>query len=196
MVWRTGIAVGVVLAVVAVVVATSDGGRNSEQWKGQEPTCWKSLSLEQSVDLSRRSSCTVSRTATEAERPVSIAQVEADAVQAHAERVEQELTLYAKDAEDAPMASRPSWKEQYRMAIEAVFPEQEWDNALAIVRCETGETYAPHAVGDSGRAEGGFQVHAKFWGPVPVDILGQARQAFGIWQLSGWSPWTCRSVLR
>ena len=132
------------------------------------------------------------------ERPVIVAEAEAEATVAQAERVEQSLTLHAEDtgAAAAPVASQTPWREQYRLAIEAVFPPQEWANALAIVACETGETYAPHAVGDQGRAVGGFQVHAQFWGSVPADIPGQTRQAYGIWQRSGWQPWTCRSVLR
>ena len=68
MAWRASIAVGVMLAVVAVVVGAPDG---PEQWSGGLP---------------------------EAERPMSIAQVEADAIEAHADRVEAELTLHAEDA--------------------------------------------------------------------------------------------------
>ena len=129
--------------------------------------------------------------------PVIVAQAEAEATVAHAERVEQSLTLHAQDtgADAAPVASQTPWREQYRLAIEAVFPPHEWANALAIVGCETGETYAPHAVGDQGRAVGGFQVHAQFWGSVPADIPGQTRQAFGIWKQSGWFPWTCARLL-
>ena len=146
----------------------------------------------------------------EAERPAVVAQVEAEPVQvaqvaqveaeatvAHAERVEQSLTLHAQDtgADAAPVASQTPWREQYRAAIEAVFPPQEWANALAIVGCETGETYAPHAVGDQGRAVGGFQVWSIFHGEVPADIPGQTRQAYGIWQRSGFGPWTCAHLL-
>ena len=132
------------------------------------------------------------------EPPVTVAQAEAEATVAQAERVEQSLTLRAQNtgADAVPVASQTPWREQYRAAIEAVFPPQEWGNALAIVGCETGETYAPHAVGDQGRAVGGFQVWSIFHGVVPEDIVGQVRQAFGIWQRSGWQPWTCRSVLR
>ena len=92
-------------------------------------------------------------------------------------------------------SAEQSWEAQYRAAIAAVFPESERANAVAIVACETGSTFAPHAVGDNGRARGAFQTHARFWGPVPDDIRGQTEQAYRIWQRAGWAPWTCARIL-
>jgi len=61
--------------------------------------------------------------------------------------------------------------------------------ALQVAACESG--LDPHAVGEEGE-QGIFQVMPRFWGPVPADPLGQALQAYHIWQEHGWQPWACQ----
>lgn len=76
-------------------------------------------------------------------------------------------------------------------AIHAAFPPSEWAEALHVATCETGGTFNTALVGSAGE-QGVFQVLAKYHGPVPADIYGQAVQAARIVALYGWSPWSCR----
>jgi len=79
----------------------------------------------------------------------------------------------------------------FPIEIPAVICALPWPchEALQVAVCESG--LDPHAVGEEGE-EGIFQVMPRFWGPVPADPLGQALQAYHIWQEHGWEPWSCQ----
>lgn len=70
--------------------------------------------------------------------------------------------------------------------------------AVAVGECESGD----EAVGlwldatalnlnEYGVHIGGWQVNPRWWGPVPGDPFGQARQVYTIWLEHDWGPWEC-----
>ena len=75
-------------------------------------------------------------------------------------------------------------------AIARHFPPHAVAQAQWIAWCESRNQ--PTAVGDGGRAQGLFQVHAIYWGDVPDDVEGQVRQAAAIHAQHGFAPWSCR----
>lgn len=76
--------------------------------------------------------------------------------------------------------------EQYQ-ALQA-FPEDQQLLFACIAYHES--RWQTDAVGDNGRAHGAWQVHPRFWGPVPDDLKGQAEQAAEIASEYGSKPWT------
>jgi len=82
-----------------------------------------------------------------------------------------------------------SYEAEARYWIGVYFPGQE-GKAYRVASCETGGTFHPGAVGRAGE-QGIFQVIARYHGPVPGSIQGQAEQASGIVAKSGWGPWSC-----
>ena len=69
-----------------------------------------------------------------------------------------------------------------------------WANeAVAVSRCESG--WNVRAVGAAGE-EGAMQVRAIYHGEVGATLREQMKQAWRIYQRSGWRPWSCREVLR
>lgn len=72
--------------------------------------------------------------------------------------------------------------------IQATFPAYEWETAYRVAMCESGGN--PGAVGAAGE-QGAFQVLARYHGPVPADLYGQAAQAAQIVAAHGWGPWSC-----
>lgn len=73
-------------------------------------------------------------------------------------------------------------------AIEAAFPPHHWATAYRVAMCESGGN--PGAVGAAGE-QGAFQVLARYHGPVPADLYGQAAQAARIVAAHGWGPRSC-----
>lgn len=69
--------------------------------------------------------------------------------------------------------------------------------ALRVVRCETGGTFSPWAVGDHGASRGLFQINEAHWGWVNEKRLFEpAYNTLIAYRLSrggtDWRHWTCR----
>lgn len=87
-------------------------------------------------------------------------------------------------------------KSQYaatRAAVYAIFGPYA-DQAISVVKCETGGTYSPWA--KNGQYLGTFQMgsHERATYGDGNDVWTQARAAYVYFIVSGrdWSPWTCK----
>jgi hypothetical protein len=92
---------------------------------------------------------------------------------------------------DVPGAASLPQETPFPIDILAAICSLPWPchEALQVASCES--RLDPRAAGQYGE-QGIFQVLASLWGPVPADPLGQALQAYSIWQEHGWQPWSCR----
>ena len=88
--------------------------------------------------------------------------------------------------------------EEFRPLIAGQFPPEQLENALCVVRSESGGNEA--AKNRRSNARGLFQVMSSVWGPyfgftnadfyVPeLNVYAAAR----IWERSGWTPWSPRT---
>ena len=73
-------------------------------------------------------------------------------------------------------------------AIVRYFPPAARTQALRVALCESRGD--PAAV--NGPHLGVFQARSDYHGPVPESVDGQVRQAAGIQEREGWTPWACR----
>lgn len=78
-------------------------------------------------------------------------------------------------------------------AIAAAFPPRERASALAIAWCESHFDPALRYRDINGEwSEGAWSVQPYWWGAVPADLAGQARQAAAIVAEMGWRSWACK----
>ena len=78
-------------------------------------------------------------------------------------------------------------------AIAEFFPEEEWENAAAIARCESGFRLDAHNLSDIEDSRGLFQINVR----ANADMLeydlwsvrGNAHAAAIIWERQGWDAW-------
>lgn len=75
-------------------------------------------------------------------------------------------------------------------------PVGQYDNAVVIARCETGDTWNPRIVSRTDD-HGIFQINRRWngegWrlGANIYDPVWNTRIAYYFWQTRGWSDWTC-----
>lgn len=88
--------------------------------------------------------------------------------------------------------------EQWRPLVAGQFPPEQLENALCVIKSESGGN--PNAKNPHSNARGLFQVMSSVWGPyfgfthadfyVPeLNVYAAAR----IWERSGWQPWSPRT---
>jgi hypothetical protein len=92
------------------------------------------------------------------------------------------------------------------LAVQAAFPAEVWEDALAVARCESNWAFTDPKVTSPRRANAGvFQinkVHRKrvaalgyTWDQVRTDPMVNALVAADIWREQGWRPWTCKKAI-
>lgn len=102
--------------------------------------------------------------------------------------VEYIVTDYTPGVEVQEGWARSLTYEQWRAVL--VFPE-EYQYAMARIGwCES--KFDTNAIGYYGE-RGAWQVRPEFWGEVPPDLIGQARQASLIVQQWGTEPWSTKN---
>ncbi len=83
--------------------------------------------------------------------------------------------------------------EQWR-AIQGAFPENEQWVAARTMFCESGGDAGMHIIDSDGLPRAGaWSVGARWWGPVPPTLAGQAQQTSQIVARVGWAPFTASS---
>lgn len=76
----------------------------------------------------------------------------------------------------------------------------QYENAIRIARCETGDTWNPKAVSYTDD-HGIFQINRRYnsegWrlGANIYDPVWNTRIAYWFWQTRGWSDWTCARIV-
>jgi hypothetical protein len=101
-------------------------------------------------------------------------------------------------AVDRGMGNGASDVEQWRPLVAGQFPPPQVDNALCVIRSESGGN--PSAKNPSSNARGLFQVMSSVWGPhfgfTHSDFYIPERNVYAaarIWEMDGWSPWSPRT---
>lgn len=94
------------------------------------------------------------------------------------------------------------WTEwEIRCVIRRQFgPAGQYDNAIAIARCETGDTWNPRVVSRTDD-HGIFQINRRWniegWrlGANIYDPVWNTRIAYWFWLTRGWYDWTCARIV-
>lgn len=81
-------------------------------------------------------------------------------------------------------------------AIRAYFPQEEWENAAAISKCESGwNSRAWNQAGEDSRGLFQINVQAHPNAGNMFDITENVAYASRLWRDQGWRPWACASLL-
>lgn len=94
------------------------------------------------------------------------------------------------------------WTEwEIKCAIRRQFgPAGQYDNAIRIARCETGDTWNPRLVSHTDD-HGIFQINRRWngegWrkGADIYDPVWNTRIAYWFWQTRGWGDWVCSRIV-
>lgn len=97
---------------------------------------------------------------------------------------------------------KAAWIEsEIRCAIRVRFgPAGQYDNAVRIARCETGDTWDPQIVSRTDD-HGIFQINRRWntegWrlGADIYDPVWNTRIAYWFWQTRGWGDWVCARLV-